>query len=327
MQIFFRKGYIVYKEKGKGDFTFVAPHSGPALEIPTSRDDNSETVASLCWMKTGGTLVMSTMPRKRALGIDFNRGIPKRTEAVELFSQFMEDESPRRLYDFRNKYAWTAHSEDDHRKRIRIYQSFWNEVRTGSTIALIHAAFNRLKLIPSIMDLSTFDSRGVDRDALEKAVKEVNSEYSSFLREVEKPYKAVVLLEEERVINNILRVSDRFGLDDMNPDFLENVKADLEAMKKYVTRKDMDSLQENFTPRNFLMTCKKALVSMETPRVTVEHYFRASKSIAPKKQLLSPKKKGRIVMNLECSRFINFWHPHTAAEMIVKILERVRELS
>ena len=165
MQIFYRRGYIVYKEKGS-DFTYVAPHSGPALEIPTSRDDNSETVASLCWMRTGGSLILSTMPRKRSFGVDFNRGIPKKSESLELFKNFMEDQTPKRLYKFRNKYAWSAHNDEDHRKRLKIYQSFWNEVKSGNTIALIHSAFNRLKLIPSIMDISTFESKGVDKKVL-----------------------------------------------------------------------------------------------------------------------------------------------------------------
>ena len=325
MQIFFRKGYTVYREKGERDFTYVAPHSGPAIEMPTSRDDNSETVASLCWMKTGGTFILSTMPRKRAFGIDFNRGIPKKSESLELFKGFLRDERPVRLHSFRNRYAWTSTSETDYRKRLSIYKSFWNEVKSGDTIALIHAAFNRLKLIPSVIDITTFDSKGVDKDLLRGVVDDINHEYSKFFRESEKSYKAVVLLEEERVINNILRVTDKFGLNNMNPDFLENVKADLEAIKRYTSKEDMKELEASFTPRNFLRYAKKALVSMESPKVTVEHYFTGKKSVAPKKQLLDRKRKGQIIMNFEGSRFMNFWYPHQASLMITKILERVRD--
>ena len=325
MQIFYRKGYIVYKEKGEHDFTYVAPHAGAALEIPTSRDDNSETVASLCWMKTGGNFILSTMPRKRAFGVDFNRGIPKKREALELFDGFLSDKRPVRLHKFRNRYAWTAYSDEDYNKRMKIYQSFWNEVRTGHTIAFIHAAFNRLKLIPSIMDISTFDSKGVDKELLGEIVHDVNEEYGKFFREIDKSYKAVVLLEEERAINNILRVSETFGLDGMNPDFLENVRADLDAIRKYTSSGVMKELEKNFTPRNFLRASKKALVNMESPRVTIEHYFRSLKSVAPKKQILRNNSKGRVVMNFECSRFINFWYPHQAADMITRIMERVKD--
>jgi hypothetical protein len=326
MQVFYRKGYIVYREKGERDFTYVAPHSGPALEIPTSRDDNSETVASLCWMRTGGTFILSTIPRKRAFGIDFNRGIPKRVDSLELFDGFMKDTRPVRLHHFRNKYAWVSFSEDDYRKKKKIYQSFWNEVKAGNTIALIHAAFNRLKLVPSIIDITTFDSKGADRKLLREVVDDINDEYRKFFTEIEKPYKAVVLLEEERAISNIIRVSERFGLDDMNPDFLENIKADLDAIRSYTNKGVMKELESNFTPRNFLRSSKKALDNMGTPRVTIEHYFKGLKSVAPKKQLLAGKRKDKIVMNFECSRFINFWYPHQAAEMITKILERVRDM-
>ncbi len=327
MQAFFRRGYVIYKEKGEHDFTYVAPHSGPALETPTSRDDNSETVASLCWMKTGGTLILSTLPRKRAFGIDFNRGIPKKSESIELFRDFLGDKNLLRLHNFRNKYAWSACNGEDYRKRFKIYQSFWNEARNGKSVALIHSAFNRLKLVPSIMDISTFDGIGVDRKLLDGIVKDINDEYKGFFKEIDKSYKAVVLLEEERAINNIIRVSEKFGLDGMNPDFLENIKADLEAIRACTDKDVMMELERDFTPRNFLQASKKALLNMEPPKVTVEHFFKCMKSVAPKKQLMGRRKhpKGRTVMNIECSRFISFWYPNEAADMIVRILEMVHE--
>jgi hypothetical protein len=325
MQIFFRKGHIVYMEKGERDFTYVAPHSGPALEIPTSRDDNSETVASLCWMKTGGKLILSTISRKRAFGVDFNRGIPRKSESLELFEDFIKDRRPVRLHRFRNRYAWAASSEEDYRKRLGIYKSFWNEVKSGQTIALIHSAFNRLKLIPSIMDISTFNSKGVDKRLLKEIVEDVNEEYRKFFKEIDRAYKAVVLLEEERAINSMIRVSETFGLDDMNPNFLENMKADLDAIRAYTDKDVMKRLEGDFTPASFLRAARKALMNMEPPRVTIEHFFRGARSVAPKKQLLARKRKGMVVINFECSRFINFWYPNQAAEMITGIISNVRE--
>ena len=67
MDISFRKGYCAYKNKDNGIF-IVTPHSGPAFENSTARDDNSETVASLCWKKVGGTLIVATVARKRLWG-------------------------------------------------------------------------------------------------------------------------------------------------------------------------------------------------------------------------------------------------------------------
>src|SRR3989344_3322044 len=81
MKTEFKKGYIVYKNKD--DPVFVVPHSGPALEIATSRDDNAETVASLCWKKDGGVLIVSGIPRRRQWGIDFNRDIPNIDKAID----------------------------------------------------------------------------------------------------------------------------------------------------------------------------------------------------------------------------------------------------
>ncbi len=63
---------------------------------------------------------------------------------------------------------------------------------------------------------------------------------------------------------------------------------------------------------------------METPIVTIEHYFKSLKSVGPKKQILRNNSKGKVVMNFECSRFINFWYPHQAADMITQIMERVK---
>ena len=83
-------GFLVY-ENGK-DIVWVVPHSGPALETPTSRDARSDTVASLCWLKVGGRLVVSSTPRKRALGIDFNRDPPPLGRSLRHYPLFMKDE-------------------------------------------------------------------------------------------------------------------------------------------------------------------------------------------------------------------------------------------
>ena len=60
-----RQGFMVFTNGDR--ITWVTPHSGPSLETPTSRDDNSDTVASKCWLNVGGKLIVSTMPRKNNL--------------------------------------------------------------------------------------------------------------------------------------------------------------------------------------------------------------------------------------------------------------------
>src|SRR3989338_5097901 len=99
----FYRGFSVYKNSENG-IVIVAPHSGPALETTTSRDDNSETVASLCFKKMGGTLIISNMSRKRYWGIDFNRDIPSKETATKMFDMFSkENNNVEALYEYRKQ--------------------------------------------------------------------------------------------------------------------------------------------------------------------------------------------------------------------------------
>lgn len=321
MRIFVRKGYTVYRTQG--EFTYVCPHSGPAIEIPTSRDDNSETISSLCWMNTGGKLVLSNISRKRAFGVDYNREEPPVKESLSMWDSFITDSNQKKMHEYRKRYAWVAKDYKDHDRRRKIYHSFWNDVREGKFILLIHSAFSRLKIMPSIIDITTFEGKGVDRKLMEDVVNEVNEKNKSFFREIEKECKAYTLLEEERAINNILRVYSSFGLDKMSMDFLENIKSDLAAIGSYAGKEVVEELKGDFSPKNFLRAAKKALVNIEPPRITVEHFFKGTKSYGPQKNLFPT--EGRTVINFECTRFINFWYPHKAAEMITDIISMVRD--
>ncbi|MFC2143855.1 hypothetical protein ACFLQO_00670, partial [Candidatus Aenigmatarchaeota archaeon] len=204
MKIKFYPGFTVYKN-GKGP-TYVTPHSGPALETVTSRDDNSETVASLCWMKTGGTLIVSNMTRKRLLGIDFNRQPPPIKKAIKYYDKFKKAENQEMLHKYRNKYAWVAKDEEDYMKRFKVYNDFWNEVRKGHFIVLVHRAFTRLKAVPSVMDLSTFQGKGVNTKFLNNVISEINKKHSRFFRDADFEYKNVLYLEQKKVINNLIRI-------------------------------------------------------------------------------------------------------------------------
>ena len=321
MNMEFRRGYIVYKNSG--DITYVAPHAGPALEIPTSRDENTETVASLCWMKTGGKLVVSGLPRKRALGIDFNRGIPPKKKSIALFHEFLKEKDTKELFEYRKLYAWSAKNETDYKKRLKIYRSFWNEVKQGNFIVLIHRCFTRLKNVPTLMDFTSFDSRGISTKRLQNAVDEINEENRAFFKKIEKAYKAVILLDEERVIQNIKRIYGSFVVKEPGTnDFMENLAGDLKVMEKYCPKDVLKKLKENFTPRNFLYACKKTLENVEPPRVTVEHVFKGKKSIGPKKQVISSR---RTVINVESTAFMNYWYPHKTAEIITDIIRKLRK--
>ena len=323
MKIDFRRGYNVYSRPG--DITYVALHAGPALEIPTSRDENTETVASLCWFRTGGKLVISSLPRKKAFGIDFNRGIPPKAEAMELFESFSSGRDEKRLYEYRKKYAWSARDSKDYAKRLSIYRSFWNEVKRGDFIVLVHRCFTRLKNVPTLMDFTSFDGKGVDLDVLNSAVGEVNQKNMAFFKSIEKEYKALIMLDEERAIQNIKRIFGSFVLNKLrSSDFEDNLAADIRVMERYAPKPVFKKLMDDFTPENFLLATRKALENIETPRATVEHVFKGLKSIGPRKQLFPSKRR---VLNIESTAFMNFWYPHKAAEMINDIIERVKNNS
>ena len=116
-----QRGFLVYKE-GNNDVAIVAIHAGPALETVTSRDDNSETVASLLWKKIGGKLIVSNLPRKRWWGIDFNRDIPNPKIAIEGYVDYEKDKTS--LFEYRRRYAWISKDSRDYERRLKIYQKF-----------------------------------------------------------------------------------------------------------------------------------------------------------------------------------------------------------
>jgi hypothetical protein len=323
MRVSFHTGFTVYRN-GRGP-TYVTPHSGPALETTTSRDDNSETVASLCWLKTGGTLIVSNVPRKRLLGIDFNRDIPSLKKATDYYERFREDEDQEELYGYRKRYAWVARDRDDYRERLRIYESFWKEVRKGHFIVLVHRAFTRLKAIPSVMDLSTFRGKGIDTGFLKEVVGDINSRYSEFFELTDFEYKNVVYLEQKRIINNILRIYGEFGLQKTKADFLDNLKKDLNVINRYAKKRLVKRLAEDFSPQNFLLATRSVLENIGKPRITVEHVFKGSLAVGAKKQLFPSKDK--IIIQFEPTTFLNFWYPSEASDMIIEVINRVTERS
>ncbi|MCK4497032.1 MAG: hypothetical protein KAU24_02490 [Candidatus Aenigmarchaeota archaeon] len=323
MNIKFYPGFVVYRN-GRGP-TYVTPHSGPALEITTSRDDNSETVASLCWLKTGGTLIVSNISRKRLFGIDFNRDIPPPEKALGYYEKFKEDEDQEALYKFRKRYAFVAKDREDYRNRLKMYRDFWNEIRKGHFIVLVHRAFTRLKAVPSVMDLSTFQGKGIDTRFLKRVVSDINIKYSEFFELTDFEYKNVAYLEQKRAINNILRIYGDFDLKRIKADFLINIKKDLRVIKRYANKRLIERLDDDFSPQNFLLATRSALEKIGNPKITVEHVFRGSLATGPKRQLFPARDK--IIIQFEPTTFLNFWYPNEASDMIIEIVNRVTERS
>ncbi len=315
VDIDFRPGFTVYKN-GRGP-VWVCPHSGPAMETPTSRDGYSDVVASLCWLNMGGTLIISSIPRKQIYGIDFNRESPPKDSALNLWSEFLKDEKRERLERYRHTYSWTSINPGDHRQRSRIYDDFWNAVKkAGEPVVFVHRQFTRVKNFPSVMDVVTFEGRGVNKKIMEAIVEKANEKYSSFLKHIERDYKDAIKLEHRRVIDRIKEVFSEFILEKMKVEYKKNILNDMKNMSKYVNKRVYRKLEKEFNERNYMSVLRSTLRQKVSPKITVESFFKGDKALRSKNPMFM---KDRIVMEVEVTNFLGYWHPGKAAEMIMNI--------
>ncbi|MBS3146918.1 hypothetical protein J4471_04455 [Candidatus Woesearchaeota archaeon] len=320
MEILFKEGYCIY-EDNKNDIVIATPHSGPAFETSTARDDNSETVASLCWRKLGGKLVVANVPRKRLWGVDLNRDIPDLNLALNMFNLFKNtDDNDEKLYQYRRRYAWVAKDETDYNHRLAIYKNFWKEVNDAKYVILVHRALTRIKNISSIIDIVIVNDTK-NKPKIKDIIRDTNNKYYEFLKKIEPSYKKMVMFEEERFVSNILRVSNQFSLDKINGEFETHLKQDLEKIKLFATPKYYKYLNEDFNSQNFLRAVKNVIDNSPIPQVTMEYAFDGSLAYGPRHSLTNLNEK--IVIEVESSRFLNFWYPEVAAEMISDIAEKI----
>ena len=113
------------------------------------------------------------------MGVDLNRNIPSKELALSNFNAFVDDEEDSDLlHDYRKKYAFVAKDETDYNNRLEIYNNFWDEVRQGEIIILVHRALTRIKNMSSIMDIVVFDNE--HRLKLKEILKQLNSKYYEF---------------------------------------------------------------------------------------------------------------------------------------------------
>ncbi len=321
MEMRFKRGYIVYKNN-KSNFVTVAPHSGPALENPTSRDDNSETVGSKCWNKFGGKFVVSNMPRNRILGIDFNRDIPSLNEAVGNYNSFVKNEDLDTINSYRKKYGWVSKNEGDYYDKLSIYQNFWADVDSGNPIVFLHRAFPRIKAIPSIIDIVTFKDEGTNKNKIRKIVADLNKEYAPFMKRLEFDYKKMILFEEKRLIYNTIKTFKTFNLSKIRGETKDGIMKDIEKIREYADENFMRALSQNFNPDTFLAAVDNALKNSPAPKITIENVFNGSLALGPKRKLFPTNKT---ILEIEPSRFMNFWYPETVAEIVGKLLKRIDE--
>ncbi len=317
LNIDFKPGFIIYKN-GYGP-VWVCPHAGPAVKTTTNRDENSDVVASLCWTKTGGSLVISSVPRKRLFGIDFNRDVPPEDTSIMLADEFSKDLEKDRLKRYRELYAWASVNKSDYKNRMKIYESFWKTVsRLGNVIIFVHREYASLKNFPSIMEIITYRGEGVNKDIVKTIIKKINKKYDNFLKRISNHYKHTILLEEMRFVDRIKETLSTFDADNLNVYQKERMIKNLKMIKKYADKEILERLKDNFTERNFISAVKSVLKNDIIPTITLENNFSGERAIKMKKPLFINKKN--IVMEIESSSFINYWYPETARDIIVDLL-------
>lgn len=310
----FKKGYTLYRNDSNPELIFIVPHSGPALEITTSRDDHSETVSSLCWKDMGGTLLISNISRRREWGIDFNRDIPSLNLALKYHPYFTTKKNQELMHKYSKKYAWVARNEQDYYERLSIYQNFWAEVKDQKYIILIHKNFPKMKAVPSIMDIITFSQKGIRKELLNSILDDLNSKYSSFFSKIHEDYKQAILFEMKRTVLSILRIYETFNLIKMGPASKENLIKDLRKIALYADKIALNRLKKSFTPQNFLAAVENALENSPLPRITIEQVHDGSLALAPYNKLFP--KKDKTIIEIESSGFLNYWHPSMASKIV-----------
>lgn len=325
MKAEFHPGFSVYRNPHpKHGLVFVALHSGPAPETPTSRDENAETVASLCAELTGGHLVMAGIPRKVTWGIDFNRDIPDKSKAIRYYPKFLEDKDREMLKRYRDVYGWASKDATDHASRLRIYKQFWSTVRgLGSFYVIMHRKLCRIKNYPSVMDIATFKSKGIDEKILKVIVNDVNNEKAFFGR-VEKMYKDAVLLEQSRILKRIERLFGKFDLKKIEIEYRNNIMGDIGNIRKWADKDALKKMNKNLNKRNFLAATRNALKGAPPPAVTMDTLYKGELSHGPRTQLRLGQRN--IVMQIEINEFFSRFYPTEAAEIIADIIKKVKSI-
>lgn len=309
-----RPGFIVYRN-GPGP-VYVCQHTGPAFEAPEFRDDNSDVVASLCWKKTGGTLIFSTTPRRRIFGIDFNRDKPPMDSAILMWKEFQKGDN-QRTENFRNQYAWVAKDAADHRTRSKIYGDFWREVKTsGNVVIFFHRQFTSLPNFPSLMELITYQGEWVEKNLVKAIVESINNNQKDFFEGITNHYKHNVLLEELRFLDKVRRKTGRLEMGGLKPGERKRLEDDLKIIESISGVETAGRLRKNLDEREFAAAIKSVLRTETRPQLTVENRFLGDKALKRKKQVLG---KNSVAMEIESSSFINYWYPRLARDMTIDL--------
>ncbi|OYT57149.1 MAG: hypothetical protein DRO96_01310 [Candidatus Aenigmatarchaeota archaeon] len=319
MRARFYEGFTVY-ENGVGP-VYVVLHGGPALGAFAYRDETAETVGSFL-VEKGGTLIISNMARNRIYGIDMNRLPPPKAKALGMYKIFLDKPFSANAREYRKKYAWVAIDEREHEKKKKIYERFWHTTKSyGNFFVLLHRKFSLLKNYPSIMDLSTFDSKGIDRNTLKIIVDKINERYKTFFEKLRVPFMTEVLSKEKQILIEAKLEKEKLDVKKLKDKYQWTLAEELKMIKNYAPPHVFDRVRSKFTISRYMRAARIAAERCGPPLVTVERFFKGKLSYGPKKFLVHP---NNIVVQVELDAFFNKYYPDETSNIMFEIITSIK---
>ena len=120
-----------------------------------------------------------------------------------------------------------------------------------------------------------------------------------------------------------IRIFKTFNVEKIGAEYGENLRKDLEKVNKYADKIALNQLKRGFTPHTYLIAVKNALSNAPDPIITFENVFTGDLAYGPKRKL-SPYKE-KVIMQVEPSNFLNFWHPNITANIIADIVNKIKK--
>lgn len=307
MDLEFQKAFVFVRNGNEP--TYITLHTGPQFGFPKYRDMDSDVVASLCWMKTGGNLLIAMLPRN-IIGIDLNRDVPTKEQAIKYWKHAINNSKD--YIDYMKRYGWVAKDEKDYNDKMQMYNDFWNKVRElSSPFIFIHTQDVRIGNFPSLMDFISFDGKGIEKKKLRKAVSKLNKKFAQKFLEIKDLFGESILLNHKLEVENVMMYSDVYK---------ERKERDLRTLERYADKDIFSEVQKNFTKNTFLNCVENIIKKDIMPVLTVEQNFTGSRAYAPKREIID---RERIVVEIEINKFLATQMPRLATEIIIDFIGMV----
>ena len=148
----------------------------------------------------------------------------------------------------------------------------------------------------------------------------VQEEFFKLLASKKPSIGFMILFEEKRLIYNTIKTFKTFDINKLSGEIKEGIEKDIEKIKEYADDNFVRQLMRDFNPNTFLDAVNSALKNSPPPMITTEHVFNGSLAFGPKRKLFPTNKT---IIEVEPSRFMNFWYPEVVADIIQKLLRRI----